>query len=594
MKNQNVIAYFSMEIGLDAEIPTYSGGLGVLAGDTIRSAADLEIPMVAVTLLHRKGYFYQSIDSGGRQKENPVEWVPEDFLEEMPQRTSVALEQRTVRIRCWKYDVSGISGCKVPVYFLDTDLVENSEWDRTVTHFLYGGDRYYRLCQEVVLGIGGVKMLRALGYRHNYIRRFHMNEGHAGLLTLELLDEEARNADRESITHADIEAVKRKCIFTTHTPVPAGHDQFPLDLVRRVIGPREDFFDMTDASGMNLIRRVLGRRKDLFDVKEILEGEGLLNMTYLALSLSHYINGVAKKHGEISRLIFADYSIDAITNGVHVATWVAKPFQELYDSYIPGWKQDNFSLRYALNIPREKVWAAHLQAKKGLISLVNRETNTGMDRDVFTIGFARRATAYKRCDLLFQDIARLKDIAAQCGRIQVIYAGKAHPQDQGGKDLIRRIYEAGEALKNGIKISYLQNYDMNLAKLLTSGVDLWLNTPLPPFEASGTSGMKAALNGVPGLSILDGWWIEGHIEGVTGWSIGELPAAKSLPETEVEADYAKDAVSLYDKLEQVVIPMFYRDQNRFVDVMRHSIAINGSFFNTQRMVQEYVVNAYFR
>ena len=560
-----IVAYFSMEVGIESAMPTYSGGLGMLAGDTIRSAADLRIPMVAVTLLHRKGYFRQRLDASGWQREEPAEWIIEDFLKEMLPKALVTIEGRAVQIRAWKYDVSGIRGFHVPVYFLDTDLPENSEWDRTLTHFLYGGDQHYRLCQEVILGVGGVRMLRALGY--DRIERFHMNEGHSSLLTVELLDEETRKAGRQSIIHEDIEAVRKRCVFTTHTPVPAGHDQFSLDLVNRVLGHRHVFVDM----------------KDIFCY------EGLLNMTYLALNLSHYINGVAKKHGEVSRLMFLGHTIDAITNGVHAATWVSRPFQELYDRYIPGWREDNFSLRYALNIPKQEVWEAHQEAKNELIEYVNRKTGVGMDVNILTIGFARRATEYKRGDLLFQDIDRLRTISSKTGPLQVIYAGKAHPQDQGGKELIKRIFQAKESLKKEIKIAYLENYDIELGKIMTSGVDLWLNTPQPPMEASGTSGMKSALNGVPSLSVLDGWWIEGHIDGVTGWSIGE-----SRRGTVESSDWSKDASSLYDKLEHIILPLFYHDRDRFIDVMRHCIALNGSFFNTHRMVLEYVLKAYFR
>ncbi|MFA5111145.1 MAG: alpha-glucan family phosphorylase, partial [Desulfobaccales bacterium] len=257
-----------MEIGLETGIPTYSGGLGVLAGDMVRAAADLKVPMVAVTLLHRKGYFYQRLDAGGGQSEEPVVWIAEDFLAEMPQRTSVTVEGRTIHLRSWKYEVEGIGGFQVPVYFLDANLPENSDWDRTLTDFLYGGDSRYRLCQEVILGIGGVRMFRARGYEN--IQRFHMNEGHASLLTLELLDEEARKAGRRSVIRDDIEAVRKKCIFTTHTPVPAGHDQFPLDLVRQVISPREDFFDLTDMTSQELVRRVLQKREESFGLKMVL------------------------------------------------------------------------------------------------------------------------------------------------------------------------------------------------------------------------------------------------------------------------------------------------------------------------------------
>lgn len=552
-----------MEIGLETGVPTYSGGLGVLAGDTIRAAADLKIPMVAITLLHRRGYFYQRLDASGWQSEEPVDWVVGDFLTEMPQRVSVTIEGRAVQVRAWKYEVSDSGDFTVPVYFLDADLEENSEWDRTLTHYLYGGDQHYRLCQEIVLGIGGVKMLRALG--HNEIERFHLNEGHSSLLAMELLDEEVLRSGRQSITHDDVEAVRKKCVFTTHTPVPAGQDQFPIDLVNRVLGRRE-----------------VDEMRDVFCCGDV------LNMTYLALNLSHYINGVAKKHGEISRLMFGGYNIDAITNGIHAATWAAESFFQLYDRYIPGWRQDNFSLRYALSIPKEEVWQAHAQAKKSLIQFVNSETNAGMDVDFLTLGFARRSAAYKRADLLFTDVDRLKAIAAKAGGLQIIYGGKAHPQDAAGKELIKKIFSVKETLRRAVKIAYLQNYSMEIAKRMVAGVDIWLNTPQPPFEASGTSGMKAAVNGVPSLSVLDGWWIEGCIEGLTGWSIGPMPKANGTSE-----NHSADAASLYDKLEHIIVPLFYHDRSGFLDVMRHAIALNGSFFNTHRMLQQYVLKAYF-
>jgi starch phosphorylase len=564
METDRTIAYFSMEIALEMGMPTYSGGLGVLAGDTVRTAADLHLPMVAVTLLHRQGYFSQRLDEHGGQHEEPVAWVVNDFVHEMPARAAVTIEGRTVHLRIWQYVVRGVGGGTVPVYFLDADLPDNAAWDRTLTDVLYGGDAHYRLCQEVLLGIGGVRMLRALGY--TAISRFHMNEGHASLLTLELLDEQAQRAGRLAFTHDDVEVIRQHCVFTTHTPVPAGHDQFPLELAERVLGRRAAFHTMP----------------------EVFCCEGVLNMTYLALNLSHYINGVAKKHGAVSRHMFAHYVIDAITNGVHVATWTSKPFQALFDQYIPGWREDNFSLRYALSIPYQDVWDAHRTTKRQMIQHVNRSSNAGMDVDVLTLGFARRATAYKRTDLLFQDIERLQQLATHTGRLQVIYAGKAHPHDQQGKELIKRIYEVKDVLKDDIKIAYLANYDLALGALLTAGVDVWLNTPQPPLEASGTSGMKAALNGVPSLSVLDGWWLEGCIEGITGWAIGTNHRGLA-----VDDDRAQDAAALYDKLEQVILPLFYGDRQGFLSVMRHAIALNGSFFNTQRMMQQYVVKAYF-
>ena len=307
-------------------------------------------------------------------------------------------------------------------------------------------------------------------------------------------------------------------------------------------------------------------------------------MTFLALSLSHYVNGVAKKHGEVSQLMFAQYKIDAITNGVHVATWAAPSFQTLFDRRMPGWREDNLMLRYALGISLAEIWDAHAQAKRALLARVKSEADVEMDEDILTLGFARRATPYKRADLLFHDLERLKSIAARVGKVQILYAGKAHPNDKGGKELIHRVFEAREALSSSIKVVYLPNYDWRLGQSLTAGVDVWLNTPQPPMEASGTSGMKAAMNGVPSLSILDGWWIEGCVEGVSGWAIDHAEGNDST---------ADDANSLYDKLERVVIPLYYRNRDGFAEVMRYAIALNGSFFNTQRMVTQYVAKAYF-
>jgi starch phosphorylase len=585
MPNDRFIAYFTMEIALESGMPTYSGGLGALAGDTIRAAADLKVPMVAVCLLHRKGYFYQRLDAQGNQAEEPVEWAINDFLTELPERAPVSIEDREVQIRAWKYEVEGVSGFVVPVYFLDTDLPENSPWDRQLTSHLYGGDDWYRLCQETILGIGGVRILRALGYRD--LRRFHMNEGHAALLTIELLNEEADKAGKTAIGHQEIEAVRAKCIFTTHTPVPAGHDQFPLELVEKLGDNLKYVMDMQDTFALDVQKHIFQYGGDFARMPELAQRGLRLNLTYLALNLSNFVNGVAKRHGEVSRLMFADYPVDAITNGVHAGTWTTEAFQALYDRHIPGWREDNFSLRYVLNIPDEELWDTHQKAKQELLAYVNHQTNAGMDQDVLTLGFARRVATYKRADLLFNDIERFRRIAREVGPIQVIYAGKAHPRDDLGKDLIRRIFQAGEALKPDIKVTYLANYDTWLARLLTGGVDIWLNTPQPPNEASGTSGMKAALNGVPSFSTLDGWWIEGHIENFTGWSIG-TPVIHG-PEG---YDCSDDADCLYGKLEHVIVPMYYRNRHLFMQVMYGAIAINGAFFNTQRMVQQYVVKAY--
>ena len=562
--NDPLVAYFSMEIGLDPNMPTYAGGLGVLAGDTIRSAADLDIPMVAVTLLHRRGYFYQRLDEQGWQHEEPVAWPINDFCKLVDRRVAVEIEGRTVHVGAWQFQVRGESGSEVSVYLLDTDLPENQPWDRTLTDMLYGGDDYYRLCQEVVLGLGGFRLLRALGYGH--IRRFHMNEGHAALLVLALLEEKLASRVHENTVPADlIDAVREQCVFTTHTPVPAGHDQFPSDLAHRVLGDR--LCGWLKACGH----------------------DHSLNMTQLALRGSRFVNGVAMKHGEVSQSLFPGYPIHSITNGVHAVTWAAPSFQTLYDRHLPDWRHDQLSLRYAINIPMQDIWNAHTEAKRALVDYVNRETNVGFDRDVLTIGFARRAAAYKRGTLIFHDVERLAKMAKQVGLLQIVFSGKAHPHDQDGKNLIHRIHELRDALRGNIRVAYLTNYDMTLAKLLCAGVDLWLNTPLPPMEASGTSGMKAAVNGVPSLSVLDGWWIEGHVEAVTGWSIGDRTDTCLEPNGGMDVCHA---AALYDKLEQKVLPCFYKDRERFLEIMRQSIALNGGFFNTQRMMAQYLHNAY--
>lgn len=554
----NYVAYFSMEVGLDSSMPTYSGGLGVLAGDTLRAAADLALPMIGVTLLHRKGYFRQTLDAGGNQTESPAGWNYEEVLEPMVPRAFVPIAGRAVMVRAWRYIVRGVFGHTVPVYFLDTDLKENNPWEKSLTETLYDGDARHRLCQEVVLGIGGVAMLQALGYKN--VSTHHMNEGHAAFLTLALLEREAARGDLAAVAETDCEAVRQRSVFTTHTPVPAGHDQFSVALVSEVLG---------------------AARLAALEKLQCIQG-GMLNMTYLALHLSRYVNGVAMRHGEISRDLFPDHAIDSITNGVHAWTWTAPPFRNLYDQFIPEWRRDNFYLRYAIKIPLAHVQRAHALAKRELLAQIALRTKAHLAENVLTICFARRAAGYKRADLLFTDLERLQSIAEQAGPFQVIFSGKAHPHDEAGKAMIRRIFEFSKKVKDTLRVVYLENYDMDLARSLCAGVDLWLNTPERPLEASGTSGMKAALNGVPSLSVLDGWWVEGHVEGVTGWAIGD----------DGVADLASEAKSLYDKLEHAILPLYYARPDDYAEIRRSAISLNGSFFHTQRMVLQYVRNAY--
>ncbi len=561
------IAYFSMEIGIANDIPTYSGGLGVLAGDTLRSGADLKLPMVAVTLLSKKGYFTQEIDEKGRQVELPVVWEPSKHMTLLPDKVYVQIEGREVAVQAWFYIVKSLTTGSIPVFFLDTDVQGNSPEDRDITASLYGGDHANRLKQEIVLGIGGVRMLHELGFE---IKKYHMNEGHASFLTLELLLRYKRPIEDvwDERLVWDINRVRDICVFTTHTPVEAGHDKFSYDLLLRVMG---------ELIPLNVL-------KDL-------GGWDCLNMTYLALNLSEFVNGVAKKHGEVSQSMFPGYAISAITNGVHTYTWTCDSLKKLYDKYLPGWANEPELFVRVGRIPDADLWDAHMEAKKILIDFVNSETNAGMDYETLTIGFARRATAYKRADLIFSDIERLERIAS--GKMQLIYSGKAHPKDDHGKWLIERIHVIGEKLKGKIKLAYIKNYDMEKALKIVSGVDVWLNTPLRPREASGTSGMKAAHNGVMNFSVLDGWWIEGHIEGFTGWAIGPSPT-ESMLATNVEAIDKRDADDLYNKLETIIIPMYYNDRRTWIRMMQNAIGKNAYYFNSHRMMRRYVTEAYIR
>jgi starch phosphorylase len=565
LRQEPKIAYFSMEIGLMASMPTYSGGLGILAGDTIKSAADLNLPLVAVTLLPKKGYFTQEIDPAGNQIELPAVWEPSKYMTLLPEKVSVTIAGRPVQIQSWLYMVESVTGGKVPVFFLDSDVEKNSGEDRGITHYLYGGDENYRFKQETVLGIGGVRMLSALGFE---VKKYHMNEGHAALLTLELLRHFKRDIEEvwDEDLIWDVDRVKELCVFTTHTPVEAGHDRFSYNTYLSTLG---------EVIPLRILQKLAGKDH--------------LNMTLLGLNLSNYVNGVAKKHGEVSKNMFPGYEIHSITNGVHSYTWTCKQIKRVFDQHIPGWANEPELFVRADRIPEEEIWSAHMEAKKILFELVDATTGIVLDPNVLTIGFARRATSYKRADLIFSDIGRLKKIGR--GKIQLIYAGKAHPRDYEGKQLIKRIISYGQTLREEIKIVFLKDYNMDIALKLVSGVDIWLNNPLRPLEASGTSGMKAAHNGVLNFSVLDGWWIEGHIEGVTGWAIGPDPkSALKLTDTIDKTD----ADDLYRKLENIIIPLYYNDRGKWITMMKNSIAKVAYYFNTHRMMRRYVTFAYIR
>ncbi len=555
-------AYFTMEIALHNDIPTYAGGLGVLAGDTLRAAADLEIPLVVVTLVSSDGYFRQELDAAGRQRELLATWEPARVATPLDAKVVVTIEGRRVWVGAWLYVVEGhMNGGRQPVILLDTDLDENSSEDRTITRQLYGGDEVYRLKQEIVLGIGGMRMLQALGFT---IEQYHLNEGHSALLALELLDRHAFPPEelRPGESPYDIPRVRELCNFTTHTPVEAGHDRFSYAVVQRLLG--KEFFDLTT------LKRLAGAEE--------------LNMTRLALNLSDYVNGVAKRHAEVSRRMFPGYRVHAVTNGVHPHTWSCPSFRKVYDQFMPGWcHEPELLIRADCCIPDAVIQQAHHEAKAALIDRVQALTGVVLDPKVPIFGFARRMTAYKRPDLLFADLARLRNIAQQWP-FQLLLAGKAHPRDEGGKRLIERVHAHLRELNADIRGAFLPDYDMDLALNLVSGVDVWLNTPLRPYEASGTSGMKAAFNGVPQLSVLDGWWVEGCIEGVTGWAVGDSS----------ETANGQDSLSLYDKLEHVVLPLYHTDQPRWTAVMKGAISKNASFFNSHRMMRRYASEAYLR
>lgn len=553
-------AYFSMEIALLNEIPTYSGGLGILAGDTMRSATDLELPMVAVSLASRAGYFKQSFDSDGHQVKHSTFWEPSHWATPLNAKVAVNIEGRSVWIGGWLYIIKGHTHGLQPVILLDTDFDENTDDDRKICHYLYGDGIDYRLKQEIVLGIGGVRMLQALGFN---IYQYHMNEGHSALLVLELLrrfaypQEDVQPGDYPY----DIPRVRELCNFTTHTPIDVGHDRFSYDLVQSI----------------------LGEYIELATLKH-LAGEDSLNMTRLALNMSEYVNGVAEKHAETSRKMYPGYRVHAITNGVHPFTWTSDSFIKLYDSYLPGWcHEPDLLVRAEHIISDELIWDTHCQAKAALIDKVKSLCGKVLDPDIPIFGFARRMTAYKRPDLIFSDLERLKSIASR-NSFQIIFAGKAHPKDKEGKRLIEILHQHIDELSEVIPMVFLPDYDMELASNLVSGSDVWLNTPLPPMEASGTSGMKAAFNGVPCLSVLDGWWSEGCIEGITGWSIDDGGVS-------IGADHA---ANLYDKLEHVVLPLYYENRSGWIKVMKGAISINASFFNSHRMMRRYATEAYIR
>ena len=540
-----LVAYFSMEFGVDVRLPIYSGGLGILAGDHLKAAAELGLPLVGIGLLYRGGYFTQGLSDEGRQTETYTAIDPEALgLQREPVTVEVDLAGETVTADVWRYDVGAGSATTVPLYLLDVDLV---------TDALYSGDREHRIRQELLLGVGGVRALAALGLEPTV---FHVNEGHSAFLTLE----RARILVAKGLSSGDaLEQIRRSTVFTTHTPVPAGNEVFGDELVLRYAGGLA-----TDAgiSGETLLG--LGRSGQT-------DGFGL---TPLALRLSAYANGVSELHGEVAREMWAglwpgaDPPISHITNGVHLGTWLAPELAELLRSVgvRPDAPPADGGWDAVLGLDTDALWSVHALLKERLAGL------SGIDRGRLTIGFARRFATYKRAGLVYSDLERLLALP-----VQIVVAGKAHPQDAPGKDVMQNIVELSRDPAVAGRVVFVENYNIELAQAIIPGCDIWLNTPRKPYEASGTSGMKAAVNGVPNLSVLDGWWAEAYDPSV-GWALAG------------ESDEA-DAVELYRLLEANVVPRF-QDRAAWVELMKTSIARLAPLFSMQRAVIEYAERYY--
>jgi starch phosphorylase len=555
LKDSTKVAYISMEIAVDSNIPTYSGGLGVLSGDTVRSAADLELPMVGICLCYSSGYFYQFFNELGEQKEKEIEWNFFYEFEKVEKPIKIKIEDKEVLVSAWLYRVIGQSGHILPIYLLTTDVEGNEEWMKNMTGSLYDStSRWNRVVQEMIIGMGGVKLLSSLGY--NNIQTYHLNEGHGSFSIVELYN----------MLGGDLKRVKEKVVFTTHTPVPAGHDRFNQDLIDKVFVDR-----MPD------------------EIRKIADDNGKFNMTFLGMGLSRYRNGVAKKHGEISKAMFPKYEVDYITNGIHLGFWVSEPFRRIFDKKWPNWKSQPKILQNAIELDDLDIFDAHIENKFNLISYQKGHSWNLLDEELITIGFARRFATYKRATLIFKDVDRLGKICK--GKIQFIFAGKAHPKDKMGKEYIKQIYEQGEYLYDnyGVKVVMMENYNMDLSHMLVSGCDIWLNTPERYHEASGTSGMKAALNGVLNFSVQDGWWLEGYrMNPMAGWAIG--PDDSNPDDDGVSNGWDIDSNSLYDTLENKIIPT-YLNHDEWLFKSKNAIAL-AAYFNTNRMMNEYAKKAY--
>ena len=608
-ENKNdLIAYFSAEYGLDQTIPIYSGGLGILSGDHLKSASDLGIPLVAVGLLYKNGYFHQKINGYGDQETEynnielsnlPINPVKDGNGEEL--KIYVKFENRKVYLKVWQINVG-----RIKLYLLDSDIDENSPEDRETTLRLYGGDQEMRIKQEIVLGMGGTNLLtQALGLNPTV---YHMNEGHSAFLILELI----KNIIREKKVSFEVakDLASSKTVFTTHTPVPAGNDIFPIALVEKYF---KGFWPRLNLDREEFLK--LG-------MKPCTELEPGFNMGILALKVAGKKNGVSKLHGAVSRELFGDVwpeitanesPITYVTNGIHTCSWLAPSLKELYNKYlIPYWQDNIFKdevWENINNIPNQELWGIHQQRKQKLLEIVKENTTNRLRRsgysyeeinditsklnpNALTIGFARRFATYKRATLIFKDLERITQILNNADRpVQLIFAGKAHPADKEGQDLIKRIHEISMMPQFKGKIFLLENYNIAMSRYLVSGVDVWLNNPRRPMEASGTSGQKASVNGVINFSVLDGWWAEGYNQ-ENGWTIGTNAEFTSYEEQDIA-----DSQSMYHTLEEKIIPTYYeKDENgiseKWMKIMKNSITSTGGKYSTSRMLVDYTNNLY--
>ena len=540
-----VVGYFTAEIGLWSELHTYSGGLGVLAGDHVKSAADAEIPLVGVTLVYRKGYGRQHLDKDGVQTETYRDLDPAQHMQDTGMEISLPLDGGELWSKVWRADITGVTGHVVPVYFLDTFHPKNSEKHLELGLTLYGGDDWVRIRQEYLLGVGGLRLLDKLGLE---VDGLHLNEGHCTFALLEML---GKGWSREQLA--------KRVLFTTHTPVPAGHDRFEWEAVEEVLG------DLLPTDAKQLV----------IDAGDPEEGRRI-SMSHLAVALSGPVNAVSNLNAWVASSMFADHHIAPITNGVHHITWTSPMMADLFDKQLPGWREDPTKLAHAGKIPTEDLAEARDVARKVLRELVQTSTGVRLDKNRLTIGFARRFATYKRANLVFSDLERLREIGA--GKIQFVFSGKAHPRDEGGKALIKSIFDSAKDLEDEIPVAFLEDYSMATGLAMTGGVDIWLNNPIRPMEASGTSGMKAAMNGVPNCSILDGWWPEGCEHGVNGWAIGEA---------DDERDDVRDAKNVLDVIENEVLPAWDEGDEKWCEIMRASIATSARFTGA-RMISDYL------